>query len=131
MSRPWFSALDDRPDGGREPGVFDDLPGQIGCVVPGLGDHVGDPAQVLLVDIRDGAGSRRGREQVRGVRGGVVDEVQVGRRQVGQDLAGIDAVLLQLFDLVGDVADRCGVRDSLGEVGSIRPRHRREALRQC
>ena len=110
----------DRADRRREPGVLDDLSGQIGCVVPGLGDQVGDPAQVLLVDILGGPGLG-GIEEVRRIRGGVVDELQVRDRQVGQHLTDVDAVLLQLFDPVGDVGHRCGVRDSLGEVGSIGP----------
>ena len=40
----------DGADRRREPGVLDDLSGQIGRVVPGLGDQVGDPAQFLFVD---------------------------------------------------------------------------------
>ena len=120
MSRPWFSAAVTARtvDGNR--GSSMTCSGQIGCVVPGLGDQLGDPAQVLLVDILSGPGLG-GIEKVRRIRGGVVDELQIRDRQVGQHLTNVDAFLLQLFDPVGDVGHRGGVRDSLGEVGSVGP----------
>ena len=85
-----------------------------------LGDNLTRP-KAGSIDIGDGGCSGVVDEQVRGVGGGVVDEVQVGSRQVGQDLAGIESLLLQAFDLVGDVADGCGVPDAVGEFGSSRP----------
>ena len=120
MSRHWFSATVTGPDCRREPGVLDHLSGQIGCVVPGLGDQLGDPAHIPLVDIL-ACGGLGGIEEVRRIRGGVVHDLQVRGRQVGQYLTGIDAVLLQLVDAVGDVSHLGGVRDSLGEVGVAGP----------
>lgn len=58
--------------------------GQICCVLPGLGDDAGDVAHVCVVR-SDDAGIGAVDEEVCGVGGGVVDEVQVGHWHVGQD----------------------------------------------
>jgi hypothetical protein len=119
--QPVVLGLDDRPDCRREPRVFDDLPGLIWWVVTGSADDAGDSAQFAGINIGKGAGIGTIDEEVRGIRGGIVDQVQVGHRQIGQDSANVDPLLLEAFKPVADVTDRCGVPHAVGEFWSTGP----------
>ena len=115
--QPAGLGLDDRPDCRREPRVFDDLPGLIWCVVTGSVDEAGGSAQFAGINIGKGAGIGTIDEEVRGIRGGIVDQVQVGHPQIGQDSANVDPLLLEAFKPVGDVTDRCDVPHAVASSG--------------